>query len=149
KKRRALFEHCTGDVLLRAASTVLDQAMADAMQPGPTAVRRIVRLLNQYFDRSDKAAEVLHLWTTHRFDAQGDRYAASFINVPMGEFELVVPQLRPEIRQAFPDFHPPYSVLRLKSSESVGLRIDRALLQTLISAEQGLPMPFRRGEPEA
>jgi hypothetical protein len=41
-------------------------------------------------------------------------------------------------------------VLRLKgASVESGLRIDRALVQTLVAAEQGLPSPFRRGEPEA
>jgi hypothetical protein len=124
--------------------------MTEAMLPGVTGVRRVVRLLNQNFDRSDKASDVLHLWTTHRFDAQNDRYAASFITVPLSEFELVVPKLRPELSSAFPHFHPPYSVLRKKTLPvSTGLRIGRNLLQTLVFAELGLPMPFQRGELEA
>jgi hypothetical protein len=150
RKRRALFEHRDGEMLLRASSSVLDETMAAAVRPGPASVRRVVRLLNQYFDRGDRTAEVLHLWAAHRFDAQGDRYAASYASVPLQDLEMVVPRLRPEITEAFPDFNPSFSVLRLKGAPvEAGLRVDRALLQTLVATEQGLPSPFRRGEPQA
>jgi hypothetical protein len=150
RKRRALFEHRDAEVLLRASSSVLDKTVVDAMRPGTAGVRRVVRLLNQYFDRSESAADILYLWTTHRFDAQSNRYAASYASVPLHDFEMIVPRLRPEIASAFPNFYPSFSVLRLKgASVESGLRIDRALVQTLVAAEQGLPSPFRRGEPEA
>jgi len=150
RKRRALFEHRQGEMLLRASSSALDQAISETMRPGLAGVRRVVRLLNQYFDRGERAADVLHLWATHRFDAQADRYAASYASVPLQDFEIIVPRLRPEIAEAFPDFNPSFSALRLKGSPiEAGLRIDRALLQTLVATEQGLPSPFRRGEPQA
>ena len=150
KKRRALFEHKMGDLLLRASSYGArpndgrgDATWSDRRSLRGASFESVLRPERQGVGR-------LHFWTTHRFDAQNDRYAASFINVPLNEFELAVPKLRRELWSAFPNFYPPYSVLRLKSLPvSTGLRIDRELLRTLVSAEQGLPMPFRRGEPEA
>lgn len=151
KKRRALFEHNAGAQILADAGSPAERALRDVMQPGGAAVRRIVGLLNRFFDRDEDDADVLHLWVTHRFDAQPNRFAASRHSIATVDLEVLVPRLRPEVVNAFPDFRPNFAMLCHKRQPDPrdGLRIDRQLLVALVAAEQGLPAPFRRGEPEA
>lgn len=149
RKRRAFFEHEQGDEILAAAGTALDHTLSEVMQETPAAVKRLVRLLNRFFDR-DESQDRLFLWVTHRFDAQPNRYAACFSSIPVEGLEILLPKLRPEVADAFPDFHPRFSVLRRRGDDAaLGLRVDRHLIAALLSAEQGLPSTFRRGEPEA
>jgi hypothetical protein len=150
RKRRALFEHQKGNAILAASNSPIDRAMADLIQVGPTAVRRIVRLLNHFFDRDEDRSDLLYLWVTHRFDAQSNRFGASCASVASTDLEMLVPALRPEIAPAFPEFRPTFAVLCVKDADpSTGLRVDRPLVTALLAAEQGMPSTFRRGEPEA
>lgn len=150
RKRRALFEHAAGEQILADAGTPAEVALREVMEPGRAAVRRVVALLNRFFDRSEDNADLLHLWVTHRYDASPNRFAATRHSIATTDLELLVPKLRPEIRAAFPDFHPPFAMLCHKKQldPREGLRLDRQLLIALVAAEQGLPAPFRRGEPE-
>lgn len=151
RKRRALFEHAAGDQILVEAATPAERALREVMEPGTAAVRRVVALLNRFFDRDEDNADLLHLWVTHRYDANPNRFAATRHSIATADLELLVPRLRPEIRAAFPDFHPPFAMLCHKKQQDPreGLRLDRQVLVALVAAEQGLPAPFRRGEPEA
>jgi hypothetical protein len=151
RKRRALFEHAAGEQILAEAGTPAERALREVMEPGAAAVRRVVSLLNRFFDRDEDNADLLHLWVTHRYDANPNRFAATRHSIATAELELLVPKLRPEIRAAFPDFHPPFAMLCHKRQQDPreGLRLDRQILVALVAAEQGLPAPFRRGEPEA
>jgi hypothetical protein len=151
RKRRALFEHAAGGQILAEAGTPAERALREVMEPGAAAVRRVVSLLNRFFDRDEDNADLLHLWVTHRYDANPNRFAATRHSIATADLELLVPKLRPEILHAFPDFHPPFAMLCHKKQQDPreGLRLDRQLLVALVAAEQGLPAPFRRGEPEA
>ncbi len=150
RKRRALFEHRHGDAVLAAAGTPLERTLSEVLAGGTAATRRIVKLLNVFFARDDRETDVLHLWVTHRYDAQPNRFAASSTTVATSDLEIVVPVLRPGIERAFPDFKPQFALLCLRNScPETGLRIDRPLLSALLSAEHGMPSPFRRGEPES
>jgi hypothetical protein len=150
RKRRALFEHVKGDSILAATGGPLDQIMAEVLRGTPTAVKKVVRLLNHFYDKDEERSDLLHLWVTHRYDAQPSRFAASSVSVPSAELEMLTPLLRPEISDAFPDFQPTFGLLCLKGQPTTsGLRIDRPLLAALLTAEQGMPSTFRRSEPEA
>ncbi|MCC6875743.1 MAG: hypothetical protein IT378_15660, partial [Sandaracinaceae bacterium] len=148
-KRRALFEHKDGASLLRSSSQV-DNELRDLLKGSGGAVRRVVRLLNRYFDRDEENTELLYLWMTHRYDAGAPRHAAAMWPIPSARLELLVPKLRPSLRAAFPDHRPDHAILAEKGMDPKdGLRVDRTLLEALLAAEQGLPSNFRRGEPEA
>jgi hypothetical protein len=109
----------------------------------------LVGLLNRFFDRDETSTDVLFLWVTHRFDAQAPRFAAASDSVPVSSLEVLRPKIRPELEAAFPDFQPSHVVLAHKEGSAAdGLRIDRALLSSLLDAANGLPTSFRRGEPE-
>jgi hypothetical protein len=87
---------------------------------------------------------------THRFDAQAWRYAATSQSIVATEFEVVIPKLRPELSEAFPEFLAPHVMLSLRDQHPAqGLRVDRSLVEALVAAELGMPSTFRRGEPEA
>jgi hypothetical protein len=150
RKRRAFFEHLKGDAVLAASESPLDRTMAEVLQGTHSAVKRLVRLLNHFYDRDESQADLLHLWMTHRYDARPSRVAASSSAIPSSELEVLVPALRPEVAGAFPDFRPAFAILGLKSEPPAnGLRIDRPLVAALLAGEQGMPAMFRRGEPEA
>lgn len=150
RKRRALFEHTQGDTILAASGSPIDRTLAEIMQAGPSAVRKVVRLLNHFYDRDEDRNDLLYLWVTHRYDAQASRFGASCASLASTDLEMLVPALRPEIASAFPDFRPTFAILCLKDAPpSTGLRVDRPLISALLAAEQGMPSTFRRGEPEA
>ncbi|WP_086001533.1 Druantia anti-phage system protein DruA [Plesiocystis pacifica] len=147
RKRRALFEHVDGDRLLTSTSQI-DEELRALLEADASALRRVVRQLNRFYDRDEEADEHLHLWMTHRYDARPPRYAASSATVPRARLELLRPRLRAPLNEAFPDHQPDHVVLAAKSGRA-RLRIDRALVEALLAAERGLPSTFRRGEPEA
>lgn len=148
-KRRALFEHRDGLSLLRSSDHV-DNELRELLDGGTRATRRCVRLLNRFFDRDEERTEILYLWMTHRYDADVPRHAAAVLPLPVSNLRLLVPQLRPSLRDAFPDYRADHAILVAKDMPPAdGLRFDRTLLEALLAAEQGLPSNFRRGEPEA
>jgi hypothetical protein len=147
-KRRALFEHEEGEVLLTTTSQV-DEELGLLLLADTRALRRLVRQLNRFFDRDEETSEHLYLWMTHRYDANASRFAAASMAVPLVDLELLSPRQRPPLDRAFPDYRPDHVLLTAKKMMSVGLRVDRALVEALLAAERGLPTTFRRGEPEA
>jgi hypothetical protein len=148
RKRRALFEHRRGLSLLSSAGSAVDRELLELLKPGQSAVRRVTRLLNRFFDRDDTQQGLLHLWVTHRYDAGTSRYAAAASSVPATDLEILVPRLHPDIEAAFPGYLPDHVVLRDKqSAPDEGLRIDRTLISALLDADRGLPTSFHRGEP--
>ena len=151
RKRRAFFEHRQGAQILVAGGTAVDRVMSDLLSGSARrSVTTLIRLLNRFFDRSDNRGDTLQLWVTHRFDAQASRFAAASQSVAATDFEVLVPKLRPELNDAFPDFPVQHVVLCLREQQpGQGLRVDRPLVEALIAAEQGMPSTFRRGEPEA
>ena len=129
---------------------MLDRTLVEVLQSSQSAVRKVVRLLNRFYDRDEERSDLLYLWTTHRYDAHPTRFAASCASVAGSQLRLLVPSLLPDVAPAFPDFRPSFAILCHKDQEpSAGLRIDRPLLKALLDAEQGMPSTFRRGEPEA
>ncbi|MCA9693584.1 MAG: ABC transporter permease subunit [Myxococcales bacterium] len=151
RKRRALFEHVDGAALLRVAGDATDLEFAEIMRGGTAAVRRLVRLINQFYGGQGEQGGALHLWCTHRFDAHTSRYAAAALNVPAQELEVLAPRPRPEVALAFPDYRPDHYLLIRRSDDDLsrGLRIDRALVHSLLAAKHGMDSSFRLGEPEA
>lgn len=148
-KRRALFEHREGGALLTSSSQV-DLELRELLQGGAHAVRRMVWLLNRFFDRDERRTEILYLWMTHRYDANAPRHAAAILPFPSSRLQVLVPKLRPALREAFPDYRPDHAIFVADDMEAKdGLRVDRTLIDALLAAEQGLPSNFRRGEPEA
>ncbi|HLL01303.1 MAG TPA: Druantia anti-phage system protein DruA [Myxococcaceae bacterium] len=149
QKRRAFFEHARGAAFLPEAGTQ-EEKLFRALTEGRSSVTALVRLLNKFFDRNEKSGDVLYLWTTHRYDARPNRYAASSLTIAASSLEIAIPQLRAGLADAFPEYRPDHVVLRTKGGEpSEGLRIDRSLVLALVKAEEGLPASFRSGEPEA
>jgi hypothetical protein len=150
RKRRAFFEHKKGEAILSVAGSEVDRLLLELLDTRRSSASRIVRLLNRFFDRDETRGDSLYLWTSHRYDARPNRFAAHLWSVPAARLEVAVPRLPPELVEAFPDFYPDHAVLRLEGAPpEEGLRIDRILLEALIAAEQGIPSTFRRGEPEA
>lgn len=148
RKRRALFEHKRGLTLLSAAGSAIDRELQELLKSGQSAVRRVTRLINRFFDRDDTEQGLLRLWVTHRYDAGTSRYAAAAAWAPTTDLEILVPRLHPGIEPAFPGYRPDHVVLRDKQSPpEEGLRIDRPLIEALLDADRGLPTSFQRGEP--
>lgn len=148
RKRRALFEHKRGLSLLSHAGSGVDRELQELLKTGQSAVRRVTKLINRFFDRDDNEQGLLRLWVTHRYDAGSSRYAAAAAWAPTTDLEILVPRLHPGIEAAFPGYLPDHVVLRDKQSgPDEGLRIDRTLLEALLDAERGLPTSFQRGEP--
>jgi len=126
----------------------VDRELQDLLKPSQSAVKRIVRHLNRFFDREEEEKETLRLWVTHRYDAGPPRYAASAASTAASDLEILVPRLHSSIAPAFPDYVPDHVILCEKQgSPDDGLRIDRPLLATLLDADHGLPTSFQRGEP--
>jgi len=149
QKRRALFEHRSGRDLVSASDPVTAMLVEVLQEPG-RGLLKLVRLLNQFYDRDDDRTDTLVLWTTHRFDARPNRYAAARWSIPTSELEILLPQLPTELAQAFPAFVPDHALLCLRDAlPDLGLRVDWRLLQALYAAQQGLPATFRSGEPGA
>jgi Druantia protein DruA len=149
QKRRALFEHRSGRDLISASDPVTALLVEVLQEPG-RGLLKLVRLLNQFYDQDDDRTDALVLWTTHRFDARPNRYAAARWSIPTSELEILLPRLPTELEQAFPAFVPDHALLCLRDAPpDVGLRVDWRLLQALYSAQQGLPATFRSGEPGA
>lgn len=149
RKRRALFEHKRGLSLLGHSGSAIDREMQELLRPGQSAVRKVVRLVNRFFDRDDEEKDMLRLWVTHRYDAGAPRYAASAASTPASDLELLVPRLHSNIAAAFPNYAPDHVILCEKQNGSPyeGLRIDRTLIEALLEADHGLPTSFQRGEP--
>jgi hypothetical protein len=149
RKRQALFEYRGAEHLAETISDGTDRLLQEILDGGGSAARKLVGLLNRFFDRDETSTDVLFLWVTHRFDAQAPRFAAASDSVPVSSLEVLRPKIRPELEAAFPDFQPSHVVLAHKEGSAAdGLRIDRALLSSLLDAANGLPTSFRRGEPE-
>lgn len=150
RKRRAFFEHRQGETILKDAGSEVDKLLRELTDPERSAPGTLVRYLNRFFDRDEDTDVVLYLWVTHRYDARPTRYAAARWHVSVNELEVLVPRLRPDVAEAFPEFHPDHVILSRKGDPpDLGLRVDRILLAALIAAEQGLPSTFRSGEPGA
>lgn len=149
RKRQALFEYRGAEHLAETVSDGTDRLLQEVLEGGGSAARKLVGLLNRFFDRDETSTDVLFLWVTHRFDAQPPRFAAACDSVPVSSLEVLRPKIRPELEVAFPDFQPSHVILAHKDSVAAdGLRIDRALLSAVMDAANGLPTSFRRGEPE-
>ncbi len=150
RKRRAFFEHRTGTALLSVAGDAVDKMLMELLDPNRTSATQVVRLLNRFFDRNENRGDSLYLWTSHRYDARPNRFAAHLWSVPSAQLEVAIPRLPAHLESAFPDYRPDHAMLRFAGMPpEEGLRIDRLLLESLVAAEQGLPSTFRRGEPEA
>lgn len=150
RKRRALFEHKDGEGILSAVGSVQERFSCRLFVERAVVAAEVVELLNRFYDRDERNTDLLSLWVTHRYDARPTRYAAAASTIPTTDLEVLVPRLRPDLREAFPDFVPDHAVLvkRGEPPES-GLKLDRALLEVLFEAQHGVPTTFRRKEAEA
>lgn len=149
RKRQALFEYRGAEHLATTVSDGVDRLLGEILEGSGSSARKLVGLLNRFFDRDEISTDVLFLWVTHRFDAHPPRFAAASDSVPVNSLEVLRPKIRPELEEAFPDFQPSHVILAHKDgSAEDGLRIDRPLLSSLLDAANGLPTSFRRGEPE-
>lgn len=149
RKRQALFEYRGAEHLATTVSDGVDRLLGEILEGSGSSARKLVGLLNRFFDRDEVSTDVLFLWVTHRFDAHPPRFAAASDSVPVSSLEVLRPKIRPELEGAFPDFQPSHVILAHKEgSAEDGLRIDRPLLSSLVDAANGLPTSFRRGEPE-
>jgi len=149
RKRRAYFEHRSGRGDLELAGGDVDLAFREMTDRRRTGPRRLIGLLNRLFDRTDVAEDMLHLWTTHRYDARPTRYAAARWHVPALQMRVLVPELPPQVAAAFPSYRPDHVILNHHDlSPSEGLTIDRTLLEALLGAQVGGP-GARSGEPAA
>jgi hypothetical protein len=148
-KRRAMFEHADGENILAVSGSPIDRMMQSVLKPSGASLRQLIRLLNRSFDRDETTTDLLHLWACHRYDAQASRFAAALLSVPTGDLELLAPRLPARVSKAFPDFVPSHAVLCFRGQPPTeGLRVDRELVDALVTAEHGMPATFRRGEPE-
>lgn len=149
RKRQALFEYRGAEHLAQVVNDGTDRLLREIFEAGGT-VRKLVALLNKFFDRDETSSEVLYLWVTHRFDAQPARFAAAMDTISVRSLEILGPQIRPELAEAFPDYQPSHVILTHREAPaSEGLRVDRPLVSALLDSANGLPTAFRRGEPEA
>jgi hypothetical protein len=150
RKRRAYFEYDGGERILQGAGTEVDRLLREVVDSASANVSKTVRLLNRFYDRGDDRSEVLYLWVTHRYDARPSRFAAARWQVPINELEILVPTLRRDLAEAFPEYQADHAVLvRKGDAPEMGLRIDRSLLVALVEAQHGMPASFRSGEPGA
>lgn len=149
RKRQALFEYLAAAHLATTVTDSVDRLLTEVLEGGNSAVRRLVFLLNRFFDRDETASDVLYLWVAHRFDANQPRFAAASDGMAASSLEVLRPRIRPELETAFPDFQPSHVVLAHRDTPPAeGLRVDRVLLTALLDSANGLPTSFRRGEPE-
>jgi hypothetical protein len=148
RKRRAYFEHRGGESILRNAGKDVEKMLRDLVDLSGVNPSRVVRLLNRFYNRGEERSEGLHLWVTHRYDARPSRFAAARWHVSTNDLEILVPKLRPDLAEAFPEYQPDHVVLvRKGDAPGAGLRIDKILLEALFEADQGQSSSFRGGEP--
>lgn len=84
-------------------------------------------------------SDKLFLWTGHRFHEQPSRVFIANRGVAVDDLRLHRPHVAAHVRQAFPDYIPDHIGLLCGSDESVCLRIDFALFETLSRIRNGLP----------
>jgi len=147
-KRCALFEHRSGEAILRerhGPEAAFERVLRESSELG---TEHIVRRLNRFFDRHEDRGDSLFLWTTHRYDARATRYAATLWTLPASRLEILRPTVVTHLKDAFPDYYPDHILLVARGRAPYeGLRIDRALFTMLESVEQGLPPTYQTAEP--
>jgi len=138
RKRAFYFYHTEGEKLLQLAGD--DEQAFEAFlteRDQRKALRNMLQKLTAFFGRVADA-EQLPVWQSHRFDQSAQRMLYAVQHRSRREFDLLQPQLAPDMAAAF-DMADDHRILRLKSSPNASLRIDFALFRLLHQAERGLP----------
>jgi hypothetical protein len=149
-KRRFFFEHADGAQLLQLLpqdERQFYQALEEASAQGERVVRKLIRLMNRFFDPRDDADGALRLWSRHRYDARWSPTYVSVRAVPSDTFKVEVPRLPASTAAAF-TYQPDHLHLAAyrDNTRVARLTVDLNLLRTLLDAQRGLPMALRSGQ---
>jgi hypothetical protein len=83
--------------------------------------------------------ENLHLWNGHRFHEQPSDVFLANARIPADKFALQKPRLPRRVAPAFPEYLPDHLALIANDTDSLSLKIDSNLFETLSKLENGLP----------
>lgn len=107
------------------------------------SVRQIIEAINRAYCPVSfpGCGDNLYLWNGHRFHEQPSRSFLANRNIPATELNLLLPRLPSRISSALPEFQPDHLLLRYthQHGDSVSLRVDFSLYQTLQRLRRGLP----------
>jgi hypothetical protein len=148
-KRRFFFEHADGERLLDLLPKD-ERAFYDtlnAKDQGEPAVRRLVRLINRFFDPREQDDSMLRVWAWHRYDARWSPTYLSIRSIPIDRLRVEIPRLSPLTARAYA-YQPDHAVLGAHDGDRrvARLVVDLALFRTLHDAQRGLPMALRSAE---
>ena len=149
-KRRFFFEHVEGARLLSLVpqdERFFYDMLAAAGTQGEQVVRRLVGLLNRFFDPQERTDNALRLWSRHRYDARWSPAYVSVRQILADQFTVLKPRLSSLVEDALA-YVADHLLLQAASDDGVPvqLRVDLALVSTLFDAQRGLPLALRSPE---
>jgi len=136
RKRRALFEHKNGEKILKAERTDIDRVFKKLRSTEQSPEYVAIDLLNKFFE-STRGSDNLVLWFGHQFSAQALKYVASRQEINAAEFEVLVPELPVQVKDAFIDHYPDHVVFKSKNMPAPsGLVMDRRFIRMLMAGDR-------------
>jgi hypothetical protein len=121
--------------------------LAAAGTQGEQVVRRLIGLLNRFFDPQERTDSAIRLWSRHRYDARWSPAYISVRQIPADRFTVLKPRLSPLVEDAL-TYVSDHLLLQATGDDGVPvrLRVDLALVSTLFDAQRGLPLALRSPE---
>lgn len=102
------------------------------------ALRFIIQRINRFFG-DDTSSDNLKVWQSHRYNQSSRRILYSALTRQRQEFEIVSPELRQTMANAF-DLAQDHALLRLKERPQAKLKIDFPMFELLAKANRGVPV---------
>jgi ABC-type polar amino acid transport system ATPase subunit len=143
-KRLFYFEHEQGDKAFEFEATSLSR-FTDLLNKGGAndALTRssVIKAINRAYCpvAFPGINESLYLWNGHRFHEQPSDVFLANARIPADKLSLNQPRLPRRVVTAFPEYLPDHLALIANNADSVSLRIDCGLFETLSKLENGLP----------
>lgn len=146
RKRRAFFEHKSGDTIIRVDRSRLDQEFQRLLNTELVPEQTAVRLLNNFF-KTGNSNNNLILWVNHQYSIRPVRFLVSQQTVRATDLSVKPPRLPGYLAKAFPDFLPDHAILHHREMPvSSGLIFDRRFLKMLLDGDRSTGIGTRNWE---
>jgi hypothetical protein len=138
RKRAFYFYNRHGMDLVELAGDDESEFGVFLKMPERQALRFIIQRINRFFG-DDTGPEQLKVWQSHRYNQSSRRILYSALTRKRQEFEIVKPELRQTMANAF-DLAQDHTLLRLKERPQAKLKIDFPMFELLAKANRGVPV---------